>query len=103
MQYALLRTDTFEKQLSEIIRYIAISSNDANIALSYLNKIEMSVSQLEIFPYKGVMPRYNILQRKGYRVLSVEKHLVFYKVNEKEKVVVLYAVVDGRREYRRLV
>ena len=52
MQYALLRTDTFEKQLSEIIRYIAISSNDANIALSYLNKIEMSVSQLEIFPYK---------------------------------------------------
>ncbi len=103
MKYVLLRTDTFEKQLSEIIRYIAVSSNDVDIALRYLDKIEASVAQLATFPYKGVKPRYNVLQRKGYRVLSVEKHLVFYKVDEKEKTVTLYAVVDGRREYRRLV
>lgn len=28
---------------------------------------------------------------------------VFYKVNEEEKVVMIYAVADSRREYRHLV
>ncbi|MBE6095425.1 MAG: type II toxin-antitoxin system RelE/ParE family toxin [Schwartzia succinivorans] len=103
MQYALLRTAVFERQLSEIVRYIAVSAGDAGVALRYLDKIEDAVMQLAEFPYMGVRPKYRVLQRKGYRVLSVEKHLVFYKVHEQEKRVILYAVIDGRREYRRLV
>ena len=103
MQYALLRTDVFERQLSEIARYIAISSGDADVALRYLDKIEDAVMQLAEFPYMGVKPKYNVLQRKGYRVLGVEKHLVFYKVHEQEKRVLLYAIIDGRREYWRLL
>ena len=33
----------------------------------------------------------------------MEKHLAFYKVNHEEKKVIVYAVVDGRREYLRLI
>ena len=40
-----------------------------------------------------------ILRRQGYKVLVTEKNLVFYKVNEKEKVVTVYAVVDQRQDY----
>ncbi len=40
--------------------------------------------------------KYRILKKQGYRVLIVERHLVFYKVNEAEKVVIIYAVVYGR-------
>lgn len=32
------------------------------------------------------------------RVLIVERHLVFYNVNESQQIVTIYAVVDGRRE-----
>lgn len=103
MSYALLRTGVFEHQLSEIVRYIAVSADDADIALRYLDKIEDAVKQLAEFPYMGVKPKYSVLQRRGYRVLSVEKHLVFYKVHEPKKRVILYAVIDGRREYRRLL
>ena len=103
MQYTLLRTDVFERQLSEIVRYIAISSGDADVALRYLDKIEDAVMKLAEFPYMGVKPQYNVLQRKGYRVLSVEKHLVFYKVHEHKKRVILYSVLDGRMEYQRLL
>ena len=103
MQYALFRTDSFERQLSELVRYIAVSAGDSNVALRYLDKIEDTVMQLAAFPYMGAKPKYNALQRKGYRVLSVEKHLVFYKVHEQKKRVILYAIIDGRREYRRLL
>ncbi|NMA48882.1 MAG: type II toxin-antitoxin system RelE/ParE family toxin [Tissierellia bacterium] len=40
---------------------------------------------------------------EGYRVSILEKHLVFYKVNDEDKTVIIYAVVDGRREYKNLI
>ena len=40
-----------------------------------------------------------VLRRQGYKVLILEKDLVFYKVNEAEKTVIIYAVVDQRQDY----
>lgn len=51
----------------------------------------------------GTVPKYSVLRKQGYRVLIVERHLIFYKVNERNKIVIVYAVVDGRREYRNLL
>ncbi|NMB28091.1 MAG: type II toxin-antitoxin system RelE/ParE family toxin, partial [Tissierellia bacterium] len=51
----------------------------------------------------GSIPRYSILKKQGYRVVIVEKHLIFYKVNEEKKTVIIYAIVDGRREYQNLI
>ncbi|NMB35690.1 MAG: type II toxin-antitoxin system RelE/ParE family toxin, partial [Firmicutes bacterium] len=51
----------------------------------------------------GSIPRYSILKRQGYRVVIIDKHLVFYKVNEDEKLVIVHAIVDRRREYLNLV
>ena len=56
-----------------------------------------------MFPLSGSEPRYSILRKQGYRVLVVERHLVFYKVSEKQKIVTIYAVMDGRREYKNLI
>lgn len=50
-----------------------------------------------------IQDRYFKQCRQGYRVLIVERHLVFYKVNESQQIVTIYAVVDGRREYRNLL
>ena len=55
------------------------------------------------FPYSGTMPLYSILKKQGYRVLIVERHLIFYKVDEEKQTVMIHAVVDGRQEYRNLV
>lgn len=46
--------------------------------------------------------RYSIFKKQGYRVV-VEKHLVFYTLNKGEKSVIIYAIVDGRQEYRNLI
>lgn len=103
MKYKILRTDKAEEQLREIIFYIADDSGDVNIALSYLDKIEASINHLQEFPWSGSVPRYSILKKQGYRVVIVERHLVFYKVNERDRLVIIYAIVDGRREYRNLI
>lgn len=103
MKYKIVRTDKADEQLREIIFYIADDSGSVDIALNYLDKIEAAVRRLEEFPMSGSIPRYSILRKQGYRVLIVERHLVFYKVNESEKIVTIYAIVDGRREYKNLI
>ena len=103
MKYNIVRTDKADEQLRDIIFYIAEDSGSIDIALDYLNKIEKAVNRLEDFPMSGSVPRYTILRKQGYRVLIVERHLVFYKVDESEKVVTIYAFVDSRREYKNLI
>ncbi|MEY8235798.1 type II toxin-antitoxin system RelE/ParE family toxin [Lachnospiraceae bacterium 66-29] len=103
MKYKIIRTDKADEQLREIIFYIADDSGSVDIALKYLDKVETAINRLEDFPMSGTVPKYSVLRKQGYRVLIVEKHLIFYKVNEKDKIVIIYAVVDGRREYRNLL
>lgn len=103
MKYKVLRTDKADEQLREIIFYIAEDSGDVDIALNYLEKIEESINNLKMFPRAGVEPKYAILRKQGYRVLIVEKHLIFYKINDGERAVVIHAIVDSRREYINLV
>ena len=101
--YKIMRTDKAEDQLRDIIYYIADDSGSIDVALKYLDKIEESINRLKEFPNSGSIPRYSILKKQGYRVIIVEKHLIFYKVNEGNKTVIIYAIVDGRREYKNLI
>ena len=103
MKHKIVRTDKADEQLREIIFYIADDSGSVDIALNYLNKIEKAIKRLEDFPLSGSVPRYSILKKQGYRVLIVERHLVFYKVNSNERIVIIYAIVDGRQEYKKLI
>ena len=48
-------------------------------------------------------PRYLLLKRQGYKVLILDKDLVFYKIDEDNKKVVVYAVVDQRQDYLNII
>lgn len=101
--YKILRTDKADEQLREIIFYIADDSGSIDIALNYLSKIEKAIMQLGVFPNMGQIPKYATLRRQGYRILVVERHLIFYKVNDLEQTVMIYAILDHKREYRFLL
>lgn len=103
MKYTIIRTDKAEEQLRAIILYIADESGDIDAALRYLDKIENAINRLQDFPQSGSIPRYSIIKKQGFRVVIVERHLIFYKINEAEQLVYIYAIVDGRREYLNLI
>ena len=103
MSYAILRTDRFNDQLNDIIFYIADDAGDVDAALRVLDRIEADVMALKQFPERGNLPRYSTLRRQGYRILVVMRWLVFYKVEPDRRAVTLYAIVDQRQEYLRLL
>lgn len=101
MVYNIIRTDKADEQLRDTIFYIAEDSGSVDVALNYLEKLESAIHHLAEFPFLGREPRYTTLKRQGYRVLIVERHLVFYKV--KKQTVTIYAIVDRRKEYKNLI
>ena len=103
MKYKIVRTDKADEQLRGIIFYIAEDSGSIDIALDYIDKIEAAINNLEDFPKSGSVPRYSILRKQGYRALIAERHLIFYRVDDDKRLVIIYAIVDGRREYKNLI
>ena len=97
-KYTLLRTDTADSLIHKIILDIA-EKFGAEVALGKLDELENQIMLLADNPYMGTDPRYMILRRQGYKVLVTEKNIVFYKINEIQKVVTVYAVVDQRQDY----
>ena len=88
MKYKVLRTDTADSLIRNIILY---------------NALETSILALADNPYIGTDPRYTVLKRQGYKVLITEKDLVFYKINEEQKEVTIYAVFDQRQDYLSII
>ena len=103
MSFQVLLTDKANDQLNNIVNYIAGETQNIDIALNYLKKIEQSILELSEFPYIGVKPRYSILKKQGYRVLIIDKLLVFYKVKESSESVIIYAIFNEKQEYRNLI
>ena len=86
------------------LEILYIAQNFGNtVALEKLDEIEKRILQLGEDPYIGTNPRYSILRRQGYKVLILEKNLVFYKIDEVNKQVVVYAVIDQRQDYLNII
>lgn len=103
MIYDVIRTETADSQIRDLIYYIADDSGSIEIALAYLDKLERAILLLREQPYYGAESRNYSLKKMKFRIVPVENHLVFYKVRERDQTVIIYAVVDSRRDYANLI
>ena len=92
------RTDTADAMLNRIILFVA-EQFGTEVALEKLDEIETQVNLLALNPEMGVLPKYMLLRRQGYRVLILKKDLVFYKVDEGAHTIIIYAFFDSREDY----
>lgn len=98
MKYKVSRTDVADSQIRSIILYIA-EQFGSEVALDKLNELEESLLILEDNPNIGIAPKYLTLKRQGYKMLILKKNVVLYKIDEIGREVVIYAVMDQRRDY----
>ncbi len=102
MKYEVIRTDTADACIRKIILYVAQNFGN-DVALKKLDELEAGIISLGDDPYKGTDPKYPVLKRQGYKVLILEKDLVFYKLDDARKEVTVYAVVDHRQDYLNII
>lgn len=102
MKYEVIRTDTADSLIRKIVLYAA-ENFGTDVALEKLDNLEEAIMSLGENPYIGTEPKYNILKRQGYLVLILDKDLVFYKVDDDKRQVIVYAVVDQRQDYLSII
>ena len=102
MKYEIVRTETADACMRKIILYVAQNFGN-RVALEKLDHIEKRILELADKPYIGTDPNYLVLKRQGYKVLVLKKDLVFYKIDEENKKVIIYAVVDQRQDYLNII
>lgn len=102
MKYKIIRTDTADSLIRKIILYVAENFGN-DVALEKLDELEKDILLLRDDPYIGVDPKYTVLRRQGYKVLITKMDLVFYKIDEINKVITVYAVVDQRQDYLSII
>ncbi len=88
--------------MTEIVSSFVMLGSKAG-AVRIKNKINKAVLQIANFPYSGVTVPDNKLAKSGYRMIIVEKYLMFYRVFDDEKKVVFYRVLNGTRNYPALL
>lgn len=102
MSYKIKKTDKFDVQFQQIVNRILMNLSN-KVAMKFLDEVEVRVALLKRYPYSGTEPRYLILKRQGYMVLVVPQNLIFYKVFEETKEIILYAIVNQRQDYVKII
>lgn len=72
-------------------------------AIRIKDRINKAVEQILHFPYSGVTVPDPKMSKQGFRMIVVEKYLMFYRVFEAEKKIIFYRVLNGKRNYPTLM
>ncbi|MEW5785063.1 MAG: type II toxin-antitoxin system RelE/ParE family toxin [Bacillota bacterium] len=84
--------------LEEIVLYIAKDSKA--VAMKMHDKLVASVYRLATFPKLGILVPDKKMREAGFRMLIIEKYLLFYKFYNE---IIILRVAHGVRDYPRLL
>ena len=88
--------------MTEIIStFIMLGSKQGAIRIK--DKMNKAAEQILLFPYSGTSVPDPKLSKLGFRMIVVEKYLMFYKVFEEEKKILFYRVLNGKTNYPTLM
>ena len=97
-QYRVVFLQPALDDLEEIALYIAKGSNES--ALKKHDKVVSSADKLETFPKLGTLVPDKKMSESGFRMLVIDKYLLFYKIYDGE--INILRVLHGMRDYPKL-
>ena len=92
-----------EGDLGEIIRYIASQLSVPISALRMMELLEEAMEGLSDMPQRYPFVADERLAQMGYRKLPVKNYIVFFSIDEKNKVVDIEGILYGRRDWLRIL
>ncbi len=101
-EFTLEFLPTALNDMTEIISsFVMLGSKQGAVRIK--DKMNKAAEQILMYPYSGVSVPDPKLSKLGFRMIVVEKYLMFYKVFEDEKKVSFYRVINGKTNYPTLM
>lgn len=102
-RYRVDISESAENDLRDIVRYISAQLSAPVTALKMMETLEEAIVALSDMPSSHSLVVDDRLSSMGYRKLMVKKYIVFFTINEKEKVVDVERILYARRDWLRIV
>jgi plasmid stabilization system protein ParE len=101
--YSLNITDIAEEDILNTVKYIADVLKAPKAANNLLDEIERHEEILANTPnlYPFVPDEY--LAQKGLKFTMIKNYIMFYKINENEKIVTVIRFLYGRRDWKNIL
>lgn len=96
--YTIIPTEKFNKELHQQILYIAMQFSQEK-AIQVKETIQSSILNLANHPYMGTKPKIRALNDNDFRMLILEKLIIFYTVVEETRTIYLISILDQRQDY----
>ena len=103
MAYKLIVSKDADRDIDEIVSYIAHELKNTQAAISFLADVEQSYWHVTENPLMYSLCNDERLQEAGYRIIAIKRYLVIYRVDEARKSVFIVRVVYGARDYSKLL
>lgn len=101
--YKIDVSEPAENDLRDIVRYISSQLNAPVAALTMMDAIEEAIDGLASMPQKCPLVIEERLAMLGYRKLIVKNYIVFFTIDEPNKVVDVERILYGRRDWLRIL
>ena len=91
------------QDMVELSSYISKELKNPTAAVHLAEKMVEAIDQLAVFPYMN--PVYQPIKplKYEYRKTVVDNYIIFYTVDEAEKIVTVHRVIYGKRNYNKVL
>ncbi|MBQ7671196.1 MAG: type II toxin-antitoxin system RelE/ParE family toxin [Clostridia bacterium] len=101
--YRILITELAGRDLDAIVEYIAVQLSNPIAAGDLLDEVDKCYSNLRSNPFIYAKSADARLEKAGYRKALIKNYILFFKVFEDEKRVIVYRIIYGARDYQKLL
>ncbi len=102
-QYRVDISESAENDILDIVRYIASQLSAPLSALKMIELLEGQMASLSDLPQSHPLVADERLAQMGYRKMPVKNYVIFFSIDEKNKVVDIERILYGRRDWVRIL
>lgn len=102
-KYKVYISEPAEQDLKAIVQYINSHLCAPTSAMAMIELFEEKMISLEDMPQRYSLVTDERLSLLGYRKIVVNKYLIFFSVDEANKVVDVERILYGRRDWMRII
>lgn len=95
MEYRLTVTESFESDLDNVLEYISQKLLNPAAADRLLKRTEEKINFICEDPFMYPLYHNDKLSEKGYRYAVVSNYILFYTIDENEKLIILSRFLYG--------